>query len=98
MYLKLIGLFVLCLAEIPIVNQKVCETAYKSVKSITPRMICAGQKEGGKDSCQGDSGGPLFVMSGESKTPLLVGITSWGYGCAQEGYPGKFHCFYIAIH
>ena len=34
----------------------------------------------GKDTCQGDSGGPLFTES-----PLsLVGITSFGFGCADE--------------
>lgn len=40
-------------AEIPIVNQKICTDAYKDVKSITARMICAGQEKGGRDSCQG---------------------------------------------
>jgi len=75
-------------AEIPIVNQKVCEDAYKSVKSITARMICAGQKKGGRDSCQGDSGGPLTVLINDS--PVIVGITSWGYGCAQPNYPGVY--------
>lgn len=34
----------------------------------------------GKDTCQGDSGGPLFTES-----PLsLVGITSFGEGCADQ--------------
>ena len=33
-----------------------------------------------KDSCQGDSGGPLFTES----PLLLVGITSFGIGCADE--------------
>ncbi len=33
-----------------------------------------------RDTCQGDSGGPLFIES-----PLtLVGITSFGFGCADE--------------
>ncbi|CAG7731808.1 unnamed protein product, partial [Allacma fusca] len=47
-------------------------------------MICAGHPEGGKDACQGDSGGPL---NHEGK---MVGITSWGYGCAQAAYPGVY--------
>tara|TARA_A100001011_G_C14287525_1_gene834526 strand:- start:493 stop:2382 length:1890 start_codon:yes stop_codon:yes gene_type:complete len=52
-------------------------------------MICAGDLiDGGEDACQGDSGGPLAVRSSDSTRWLLVGITSWGYGCAQVQYPG----------
>jgi secreted trypsin-like serine protease len=45
-------------------------------------MICAGEEN--KDSCQGDSGGPM--MHGQTH----VGIVSWGYGCAERGYPGVY--------
>lgn len=38
-------------AEVPLVNQKKCQEAYDSHK-ITPRMVCAGFEQGGKDSCQ----------------------------------------------
>lgn len=52
-------------------------------------MLCAGVPGGGKDACQGDSGGPLVMpMPGSPTTPLLIGVTSWGNGCAQNGYPG----------
>uniref|UniRef100_A0A182QTY3 trypsin n=1 Tax=Anopheles farauti TaxID=69004 RepID=A0A182QTY3_9DIPT len=73
---------VLRAANVPTVNQKECSKAYSSFGGVTDRMLCAGYKQGGKDACQGDSGGPL-VADGK-----LVGVVSWGYGCAQAGYPG----------
>jgi trypsin len=48
-------------------------------------MLCAGVDGGGKDSCQGDSGGPIF-----DQDRVQVGVVSWGYGCAQENYPGVY--------
>ena len=54
--------------------------------------FCAGVPEGGKDSCQGDSGGPLICVV--DSEPVLMGVVSWGYGCADQGFPGvriKYH-------
>jgi secreted trypsin-like serine protease len=53
-------------------------------------MIMAGYLSGGYDSCQGDSGGPMVVLAADGETFLQVGITSWGYGCAEPGSPGVY--------
>jgi len=69
--------------DVPVVSDKDCRSAYGQ-SEITDSMICAGLDEGGKDSCQGDSGGPF--MCGKQ----LSGVVSWGYGCAEPGYPGVY--------
>ncbi|XP_055904789.1 trypsin delta-like [Eupeodes corollae] len=51
---------------------------------VTPVMSCAGATQ--KGSCRGDSGGPLTDIT----TKTLVGIVSWGYICADEGFPGVY--------
>ncbi|CAH2054242.1 unnamed protein product, partial [Iphiclides podalirius] len=64
---------------------------------LASHQICAGHLLGGIDACQGDSGGPLQI---KIDTPLdarlnwriyyIVGITSFGHGCAHPNTPSVF--------
>merc|ERR1712018_951278 len=76
--------------SVPVVSDEDCNASYgASGYAVADSMICAGLPEGGNDSCQGDSGGPFF--SNESpETGELLGIVSWGIGCARAGYPGVY--------
>ena len=78
---------VLMKVDVPLIEQSKCEAAYPG--NILDTMVCAGLDEGGKDSCQGDSGGPLVVET-ELGDHLLVGVVSWGYGCARPGKYGVY--------
>ncbi|MEV5785607.1 serine protease [Streptomyces sp. NPDC052287] len=70
-------------ATVPIVSDSSCRSSYGS-DYVASDMVCAGYTNGGTDTCQGDSGGPLLIGG------VLAGITSWGNGCAEAGYPGVY--------
>ncbi|CBG68992.1 MULTISPECIES: S1 family peptidase [Streptomyces] len=70
-------------ATVPLVSDSSCRTSYGS-DFIASDMVCAGYTSGGVDTCQGDSGGPLLIGG------VLAGITSWGEGCADAGFPGIY--------
>lgn len=76
-------------ADIPVIALEKCRSAGDFYSTISDNEICAGDMENGAiDSCQGDSGGPLIAI--DNGTPVLVGVVSWGIGCALKGKPGVY--------
>lgn len=75
---------ILLAAHVMLVPQDSCSRAYQGISRIASGMICARATNPSRDACQGDSGGPL-VANG-----YLIGIVSWGEGCANTLYPGVY--------
>lgn len=75
--------------EVPVMSLKDCRNTSYSPRMISDNMMCAGYPDGKKDSCQGDSGGPLIAERPDKKYEV-IGVVSWGNGCARPGYPGVY--------
>ncbi|MEQ1929119.1 MAG: serine protease [Parvularculaceae bacterium] len=76
-------------ANLPLVDTATCNNAASYQGKITDRMLCAGDRDKGRDACQGDSGGPLVVRNGAA-SPTLIGVVSWGEGCARKDKYGVY--------
>ncbi|KAG8569198.1 hypothetical protein GDO81_014294 [Engystomops pustulosus] len=75
-------------AMVPLISTRKCNSSCIYDGDITPRMLCAGYLDGKADACQGDSGGPLVCQT--DYTWRLVGVVSWGTGCAEPNRPGVY--------
>lgn len=76
------------MAATPFVPNTQCNEPQAYGGRVAETMLCAGFAEGGVDACQGDSGGPL-VWRGPYG-PVLVGVVSWGEGCARPDRYGVY--------
>lgn len=77
--------------DLPVVGDVPCQSVFDGVRNpaLYPQeMLCAGG-DGQHDACTGDSGGPLLSPL-PGGTWELIGVTSWGNGCAVPGTPGVF--------
>ncbi len=52
------------------------------------QQFCAGYENGFSDTCQADSGSPLMFFNDQHWE--IVGIVSYGIGCAQKMLPGVY--------
>ena len=74
-------------ARVHVLADARCQRAYPGGSEgayVARTMLCAGEIRGGRDACQGDSGGPLVARG------RLIGLVSWGSGCARAGSPGVY--------
>ncbi|NXB04758.1 GRAA protein, partial [Cnemophilus loriae] len=74
--------------NITVIRREICNDRnhYNGKPVITENMICAGAKNGKRDSCNGDSGGPLRCNN------EMRGITSFGKTkkCGSADGPGVY--------
>ena len=85
------------MVRVPFSDQADCEASYSKVGfALDTTGFCAGFRTGGFDSCQGDSGGGVVYRPRSPDGRLrpgpgiLVGVVSWGEGCARYGLPGIY--------
>jgi len=82
---------------ISVVSEEDCKEKFSAFRNVDigPTKICALDKNNRIDACQGDSGGPLVVLKRDTNEGLryryfLVGVVSFGYKCAEPGFPGVY--------
>ncbi|NXU77686.1 ACRO protein, partial [Oreotrochilus melanogaster] len=77
-------------ARVRLIDVSLCNSSWLYRGTIHPHNLCAGYLQGGIDTCQGDSGGPLVCKGSSADCFWLVGLTSWGEGCARPRRPGVY--------
>jgi secreted trypsin-like serine protease len=72
--------------DLPVLTTAECRRHY-GTSMITENMLCTYKP--GQDTCQGDSGGSIDLMDANG-CYNVIGVVSWGVGCAGVGQPGVY--------
>jgi hypothetical protein len=76
--------------QIPKISHEQCAdpsfSGFQEGEVLEESMFCAYTPQ--KDTCNGDSGGPAIMQDPVSGKDVILGTTSWGYGCARG--PGVY--------
>jgi hypothetical protein len=79
----------------PISNRECEQTSHDEGGGLTYQglldstMLCTkGGRNNTRDGCAWDSGDPVILPGSTPEEDIIVGLGSWGFGCASPNFPG----------